>query len=60
MYVERDFEERSFNRCCSGKAISNIYFYNVSVPLNIQHAISMRLIVVCGLSFSTTYFHIIS
>jgi hypothetical protein len=38
MYVQRNFEARSRNHCCSGKAISITYSVCVSVLLVIQHA----------------------
>jgi len=39
---------------------SNTYSKCVVVALGIQHAICMRLTVICGLSSSTIFFHIIS
>ena len=62
MYGQRKIEARSCNHCCSGKTISNTYCECgcVSVALVIQHAIRMRHIVICGLSCSTIFFHVIS
>ena len=60
MYVYRNTEELTCNHCFSGKAIYIIYSDCVFVALIIQHAMSMRLIVTCGLSGSTILFQIIS
>jgi hypothetical protein len=56
MYVSRNVEVHSCNHCCSGKAISIAYSEYVFVALGIQRAMSMRHIVVCGLSGSTIFF----
>jgi hypothetical protein len=40
----RNFEARSRNHCCCGKAISVTYSECVSVALVIQHAKSMRVL----------------
>jgi len=53
-------EVRSPNRCCSGKAISITYSEGVFLVLGTQHAVRMRHIVVCDLSDSTIFSHIIS
>ena len=50
----------SCNHCCRGKAISITYSECVSVTLRIQHAMRLRHTVICGLSGSTKFFHIIS
>jgi len=47
------------NNCCSGKAINILYSENVFVTLFIQHANSMRHIVICGLFDSAILFHIV-
>ena len=60
MHAQRNIEARSFNHCHSGKEISIAYSECVLVALGIQHAMRMRLIVICRLPGSTTFFHIIS
>jgi hypothetical protein len=60
MYVQRNMEARSYNRCCSGKAISIIYSECVYLALGIQRAKRMRHIAACYLSGFTTFFHITS
>ena len=45
---------------CSGKGISITHATCVSVALGVKHAMRMRLIVICGLSISTIFFHVIS
>jgi hypothetical protein len=57
MYVQRNI---SNNHCRRGKAISITYSECVFVALSIQHAKRMRHIVICGLSGSTKFIHIIS
>jgi len=59
-YVKRKIETSSYNHFCSLKRISITYSECVFVALGIQHALRMRPIVVCGLSGSTVFFHIIS
>ena len=53
-------QARSGNQCCSGKAVSIIYFECVFVVPGIQHAMRMIHIVICGLSGSAIFSHIIS
>ena len=60
MYVQRNIEARSYNHCCSGKAINITYCECVFLALGIQCAMRMRHIVICGLPRSAIYFHIIS
>ena len=62
MYVERNIEGRSCNRCCSGKAISVTYSECVSVALGIQHAMRMRRIILSSVAclaaqYSSTLSH---
>jgi len=58
--VSRNIEARSFNHCCSGKAISITYFVRGYVAFDIQHAMAMRHTVVCSLPGCTVFFHTIS
>jgi hypothetical protein len=60
MYVQRTSEARSRNNCCRGKAISITYSECISVALVNQHANRTRRNVVCVLSGSAIFFHIIS
>ena len=55
IYLQRIFEARWWNHCCSGKEISITYSEWVFVALVIQHAKHMRHIVICVLSCSTIY-----
>ena len=56
MQYTRNIEARSCNHCYSGKAISITYSECVSVSLVIQHAMSMRRIIICDLPRSTKRF----
>jgi len=58
MNLERKFEVCSCNHCCSGKAIVT-HSECVSAALVIQHGMRLNRIVICGLSGSTIFFHII-
>jgi hypothetical protein len=60
MYVYRNIEAHSFNRCCSGKAGSITYSERVFIALGTPHVMRMVHIVICDLSGSTILFHIIS
>ena len=59
MHVQRNMEVRSSNHCCRGKVICSTYSQCVSVALDIQHVRLMRRIVICDLSGSTKFFHLI-
>ena len=52
-------EARSCNHCCGGKGLSITYSECVSGALIIQRTMRMRHIVICCLSGSTVFFHII-
>jgi len=60
MKVYRNVEALPFSHSCSGKAIRFTYPDYVPEPFGIQHAMRVRLITICDLPVSTTYFHIIS
>jgi hypothetical protein len=60
MCVSRNAEAHSRNHCCRGKAVSITHSECVFVTLVIQHAMRMRRIVICGLSGSKIFVHIIS
>ena len=48
------------NYCCRGKSISITYSECVFVALGVKRAMCTRHIVICGLSGSTVFFHVIS
>ena len=58
MYVHWNIQARSYNHSCSGKAVSITKC--MFVDLGIQHAFHVCHIVICGLSGSTIFWHIIS
>jgi hypothetical protein len=60
MYVQSNIEASSCNHCCSIKTISITYSVYVFGALGIQHAMRTLHMVMCGLSFFTTFFHIFS
>jgi hypothetical protein len=59
MYVKRNIGAGSCDYFCSRKAINITYSECVYVALG-QYAMSMRHVVICGLSSSALYFHVIS
>ena len=60
LYVKRNTEASSYNRCFHAKAISITHSQGASVASGIQHAMRIRHIAICGLPDSTEYFHVIS
>jgi hypothetical protein len=60
MYLQRTYEVRSRNYCCSEEAIRITYFECVFIALVIHHAMRKRHADICGLSGSIIFFHIIS
>jgi len=60
VYLQLNNEAHSGNRCCSGKATSIRYPEYAFLALGIQHEMRMRHIVICDLSGSTIFLHIIS
>ena len=58
VYLQLNNEPRPGNHCCSGKAISIRYPEYAFLALGIQHA--LRHIVICDLSGSSIFLHIIS
>jgi len=58
MYIHWNIQACLCNHCCSRKAVSIIEC--MSVELDIQHAIHMCRTIICGLSGSTIFLHIIS
>jgi hypothetical protein len=46
MYRKRNVEARSYNHCCSGKAVRIAYPHCVFVALGIRHAKRQRLTVI--------------
>ena len=59
VHIQSNTEGRSCNHSCSGKAISITYSEWVFVALGIGHAMRERHIVICGLSGSAVFSHII-
>ena len=60
IYVYRNIEAVSCNRCYSGKAMYITQTVCTFVALGIQHAKHMRHIIVCGLPLYTTFLLIVS
>ena len=60
MYVQRNIEMPSCNHCCCGKTMIITQPVCPAVALCIQHTMSKRHVVICGLSRSVLFFHIIS
>jgi hypothetical protein len=60
MYVQRNIRVSSNNDCSSEKAVVITYWQRVCIALFTQHATRMRHIVICGLPYSTMFFHLIS
>jgi hypothetical protein len=54
-----DIEARSCNLCCGGKAKAISYCEFGFVALDIQRAMRMRHIVICGMPRSTKFFDIV-
>jgi hypothetical protein len=52
MCVERNIQARSYNHCCSGKAINITYSEFVSIGLDIQHAMRMRRVALLSVACS--------
>ena len=57
---KRNIEARSCNHCCSIKAVIVVYCESVVVAVDIQHAMRTKHVVICGVSASTVFLHIIS
>jgi hypothetical protein len=53
-------EARSYNHCCSGKALIVTYYKCMFEVLGIPHAMPKRRIVMCVLSDSTLFFFTLS
>jgi len=61
MYVLRNIEERSYNHCCSGKAINITYSECVFVALVILHAKRTRHIILSSVAcLALPYFSALS
>jgi hypothetical protein len=60
MYVQRNIKARSCNHCCHVKVISIICSECVCVVFDIQHAMRVSHVVICGLPGCTIFSHIIS
>jgi len=60
MYVSRNNEVHLSNHCCSRREINIAYSEGVFVASGIQHAMCTLHTIICDLSGSTIFFHIIS
>jgi hypothetical protein len=60
MYVKHNIEASTCNNWCSGKAVHITYTECVFIAVGIQHAMRMRHFIICELSGSTLFCHIIS
>ena len=60
VYVKCNNEVRPCNHCCSGKAISIVHCESVFVALGTQREMCMGYFVICCLSGSTTFFHLVN
>jgi len=56
MYVQRNIEARSFNHCCSGKAVRITYSESVFVASDIQHATRMRRVTLPSVAWPALQF----
>jgi len=61
MYVQRNIQSSSRNRCCRGKATNIAYSECTFLALVIQHALRMSRIVLSSVTYPLfNFFHIIS
>jgi hypothetical protein len=60
MYYNETIEALTCNYFCGGKAVSIPQPECLFAAVSIQHAMNMSHVVICGLTRSKTFFHIIS